>query len=183
MSPTPHQSNGDAELKHLRDMVSACMQCGTCSASCPNVASMDLTPRQMWRMLILGLIDEVLASKTFWYCSSCYSCSLRCPRGLSLTEAMAALKRLAAERDPAKQRANAAFYQAFIRNVRSFGRVQEPALMADYFLSMRDPLLPLSFTPLGLRLLSKGKLHPPSFEHKGRLTALFDKVEEMEGRI
>jgi len=43
-----------------------CIQCGTCTASCPAAPAMDLSPRQMWRMVNLGLTDEVLHSKTMW---------------------------------------------------------------------------------------------------------------------
>lgn len=167
-------------LDEVREMVRACMQCGTCTASCPNAASMDLTPRQMWRCLLFGFSAEVLASKTFWMCSACYSCTLRCPRGLPLTRAMAALKRLAAEHGPAAARRKGLFYQAFIDNVHKYGRVQEMDLMFHYFMAMRDPLLPLRFTPVGLKLLGKGKLHAPSGQHKGVLDDLFARVRELE---
>jgi heterodisulfide reductase subunit C len=168
-------------LDEVREMVRACMQCGTCTASCPNAASMDLTPRQMWRALLFGFTDEVLSSKTFWMCSACYSCTLRCPRGLPLTRAMAALKRLAAQHGPATARRKALFYQAFIDNVHKYGRVQEMDLMFHYFMAMRDPLLPLRFTPVGMKLLAKGKLHAPSGQHKGVLDDLFNRVRELEG--
>jgi len=32
-------------LATIRNMVSACIQCGTCTGSCPNAFAMDLTPR------------------------------------------------------------------------------------------------------------------------------------------
>lgn len=175
-----HGDRGDL-LDEVRDMVRACMQCGTCTASCPNAASMDLTPRQMWRMLLLGLTREVLESKTFWLCSACYSCTLRCPRGLPLTEAMAALKRLAAG-DAAAGGKHGVFYREFLRNVEKNGRVQETGFMLQYFLSMRDPLLPLEYGPLGLKLLRKGKLHLPQAGGGGKLAPLFDKVRHMEAR-
>jgi len=37
-------------LAPVRDMVSTCIQCGTCTGSCPNAFAMDLTPRQLWSM-------------------------------------------------------------------------------------------------------------------------------------
>ncbi|THB66387.1 MAG: 4Fe-4S dicluster domain-containing protein [Desulfovibrio sp.] len=168
-------------LAEVREMVAACMQCGTCSASCPNVDAMDMTPRRMWRLVLFGQEDAVLTSKTMFLCSSCYTCTLRCPRGLPLTSAIYALKRAAAERDERAVQKRHAFYKAFVDNVRTYGRVQESMLMTKYFLAMRDPFLPLGFTGLGLKLMAKGKLHGPSSKHKGRLTAIFDKVKEMEG--
>lgn len=168
-------------LAEAREMVMGCMQCGTCSASCPNAFAMDYTPRQLWRMLLLGQEREVLGSETIYLCSSCYACTVRCPRGLPLTEAMQTLKRLAWERLP-ETRPRAAFYRAFIENIRTYGRVQEFALMARYFAASRDPRLPLSFTAAGWRLLRKGKLHIPDATHKGLLTDIVDSAMPKEGR-
>ncbi|EGJ50193.1 4Fe-4S dicluster domain-containing protein [Desulfocurvibacter africanus] len=168
-------------LAEVREMVMGCMQCGTCGASCPNAFAMDYTPRQLWRLLLLGQEQEVLGSKTIYLCSSCYTCTVRCPRGLPLTEAMHALKRLAWERLP-QTRSRAAFYQAFVAHIRIYGRVQESALMARYFAKSRDPRLPLSFTAAGLRLLRKGKLHVPDASHKGMLKGVVDAAMPKEGR-
>ena len=76
-------------LNKVKQMVAPCIQCGTCSASCPNVAFMDFTPRQMWRMVLSDQLEDLFASKSFTMCSACYWCTLRCPRGLELTKAMA----------------------------------------------------------------------------------------------
>ncbi len=179
--PEAPPAAGAAALARIQDMVRACMQCGTCSASCPNAHAMDLSPRQMWRTLLFGLTREVLESRTFWLCSACYSCTLRCPRGLPLTEAMAALKRLAAAEDGSANRKKALFYQEFMHNVEKFGRVHETDLMLHYFLGMREPLLPLAYAPLGLKLLRKGKLHLAGGSQRGRLGPLFAKVRSMEG--
>jgi heterodisulfide reductase subunit D len=73
----------------------SCMQCGTCTASCPTAYAMDYTPRQLWQMMRLGMEEEVLNSQTFWLCTVCKSCQVRCPRGISLTDAMIALKEYA----------------------------------------------------------------------------------------
>ncbi|MGE4297964.1 MAG: 4Fe-4S dicluster domain-containing protein [Desulfovibrionaceae bacterium] len=176
----PPDARDRADLNAVRSMVAACMQCGTCSASCPNAHAMDSTPRRMWRMAIMGQLDQIMASKTFWLCSACYTCTLRCPRGLPLTDAMAALKRIASRRAAPKHRRSHAFYKAFMDNVRAHGRVQEAGLMFNYFLAVKDPLLPLSYTPLGLKMLMKGKLHPPTGAGSGKLEALFARVRAME---
>lgn len=174
-----------AALEDIRDTVRACMQCGTCTASCPNSHAMDISPRQMWRMLLMSdvdpsMTDEVLASRTFWMCSACYNCTLRCPRGLELTRAVYGLKRLARALGAPRADRRGAFYDSFTRNVRRYGRIQEMALMMRYFWARRDPTLPLKFTPMGLKMLAKGKLHTPSSEQRGRLDALFEKVAHIE---
>jgi len=168
-----------AALKQIRETAQACMQCGTCSASCPNAESMDFTPRRMWRLAQFGMWDDIFNSKTFWYCSTCYTCTLRCPRGLPLTETIGALKRLAAGQEV--HRKNSAFYRVFVDNVRKNGRVHETQLMTTYFRTMRDPRLPLRFMPLGLKLFKKGKVHlGGSKMGKGKLNALYEKIREME---
>ena len=58
---------------------------------------MDVTPRQVWRLLQLGLVDEVLNSKTFWLCTVCQSCQVRCRRGIDIKDAMVALKEWAVQ--------------------------------------------------------------------------------------
>jgi heterodisulfide reductase subunit D len=72
-----------------------CIQCGTCSASCPTAYAMDYTPRQLWKLIQLGLRDEVLNSRTFWLCTTCKACTVRCPRGIDLTQTMLMLKEYA----------------------------------------------------------------------------------------
>ena len=60
-------------LASVQEKVRACMQCGTCSGSCANSFAMDLTPRQVWRLVQLGELDEIFDSTTFYLCSACYS--------------------------------------------------------------------------------------------------------------
>jgi len=71
----------------------ACYQCGTCSAGCPYVEDMDLTPDEVIRYVILDR-KEVLNSKTIWLCSSCFTCTERCPRDLNITKIMEALRQI-----------------------------------------------------------------------------------------
>ncbi|MCS7178375.1 MAG: (Fe-S)-binding protein [Anaerolineae bacterium] len=69
-----------------------CMQCGTCSASCPTADLMDYSPRQLWELVRLGLRDVVMNSRTFWLCTQCYACSARCPRGILTSTTMRRLR-------------------------------------------------------------------------------------------
>ncbi len=168
----------------IREHIRACMQCGTCTGSCANSFAMDATPRQLWRMVQLGLVDEIFKSKTFSLCSSCYFCTLRCPRGLPLTVTIHALKQLAVARGTAEKK-GARFYRTFLDTVRRYGRVREMELMTRYFLAMKNPILPLSFTPLGMKLMIKGKISPemPKLFGPGKLDGIYSKVEELEARL
>ncbi|MCJ2165262.1 MULTISPECIES: 4Fe-4S dicluster domain-containing protein [unclassified Pseudodesulfovibrio] len=178
---SPATDEFQSVLKELKEAVGACMQCGTCTASCPNGFAMDVTPRRMWRMIQFGMLDQILESRTFWFCSSCYMCTLRCPRGLKLTAAMGALKRLASLNGSRQARKNGAFYSAFMEDVEALGRVQEMSLMNRFFFKRKDPTLPLSFVPVGMKMLAKGKLHMPSAKQRGVLAPMFAKAREMEG--
>ena len=44
-----------------------CIQCGTCTASCPNADTMNHTPSQLIAMARAGMRDEVLSSNAMWY--------------------------------------------------------------------------------------------------------------------
>lgn len=168
-------------LAPIRDMVSACIQCGTCTGSCPNAFAMDLTPRQLWYNILRGEKGTIFHSKTFSLCSVCYYCTLRCPRGLPLTEAMNALKQIAAKENLTPYKKSIRFYKSFMESVRRHGRVREMEFMTLYFMAMKNPLLPFRFAPLGIKLMGKGKVSVelPS-KGSGALEAIFRKVEELE---
>jgi heterodisulfide reductase subunit C len=70
-----------------------CYQCGTCSAGCPFVDDMDLSPDEVIRYVILDR-KEVLNSKTIWLCAACYACAERCPRDINITKIMEALRQI-----------------------------------------------------------------------------------------
>jgi len=173
--------SSEKQLEQIGDMIRSCIQCGTCTGSCPNAFAMDLTPRKLWRMVLLGQKEEIFKSKTFILCSSCYYCTLRCPRGLPLTEAMGALKQIASKEDLKPYKTSNRFYKSFMNSVRRHGRVREMEFMTLFFMSMKDPFLPLKFMPIGMKLMGKGKvsIEIPSKEPNA-LEAIFRKVEEME---
>jgi heterodisulfide reductase subunit C len=178
---TPQTGEHDA-LAQVREMVLPCIQCGTCSGSCPNEFAMDASPRMLWRMVLMGCTEDIFRSKTFSLCSACYLCSLRCPRGLPLTDAMAHLKRIGAHRQSSVHRASALFYDNFLKSVRRHGRLREMELMTLYFAQMKNPLLPFHFASLGLRLMRKGKLSlklPARGTRK--LEYLFCRAETLKG--
>ncbi|MBI9086274.1 MAG: 4Fe-4S dicluster domain-containing protein [Desulfobacterales bacterium] len=171
-------------MTEIGKMVQTCIQCGTCTGSCPNEFAMDITPRRLWRMVLMGQEDKIFKSKTFSLCSSCYCCTLRCPRGLPLTQAMAALKQVAADRKLSKYRQSTLFYTSFMKSVRRHGRVREMEFMTLYFTDMKNPALPFRFAGLGMRLMGKGKvaIQLPS-KGSGKLAAIFDKVKELESGL
>ncbi len=138
--------------------IDQCLQCGTCTASCPASAAMDYGPRAILAALRAGLLDRVLSSNTVWLCASCYSCSVRCPAGIPFTDVMYELKRLQVARRLSLRGANsAAMARSFVTAVDRYGRSAEMELLRRYFLATR-PLSALSQLPLGWRMLRRGRL-------------------------
>lgn len=70
------------------EKLGTCLQCGTCSSSCPTYFAMDTPPRKLWRMVSLGMKEEISKLSTFWLCTACNSCTVRCPRGIEVSESM-----------------------------------------------------------------------------------------------
>ncbi len=58
-----------------------CIQCGSCTGSCPVAHVMDITPRQIVALFRAGFLEDILRSRSIWICASCYACTVRCPRG------------------------------------------------------------------------------------------------------
>jgi heterodisulfide reductase subunit D len=80
------------------ERIVVCYQCGTCSGSCPTASEMDYNPRRILHMLRLGLGERVLNSRAIWLCTSCYSCTARCPREIRISDTMLGLRSLAVDR-------------------------------------------------------------------------------------
>jgi heterodisulfide reductase subunit C len=165
------------------EKVFSCIQCGTCTASCPTAHLMQYSPRKVFRLIQLGMKDELLKSDAFWYCTTCYSCTVRCPKGISITETMQALKRMAIEAGVEKKTNSSRFYKAFMATVRRNGRMQEVEVVTRWLLTT-NPFQAFGFTSMGIALLMRGKmpLIPHSIEGVGQVQAMFDKVDEIEAR-
>lgn len=142
--------------------LSHCIQCGTCSATCPVSLYMDHTPRRIIAMTRAGFKREVLASNTIWLCASCYSCTVDCPKQIHITEVMYALKRDAIESGVYPRRFPIPILaREFCAGVRRGGRSNEAQLLVRAFLKSA-PWKLVANAPLALRLMSRNRL--PLFE-------------------
>ena len=160
-----------------REKLLTCIQCGTCTASCPTAYAMDYTPRQLWRLVQLGLREDALNSRAFWLCTNCYSCTIRCPRGIQLTETMAALKRLAiSERVGGSEKARVShFYRSFMETVRRHGRNYEPELIVRFYLGT-NPVGLAGMAGIGWAMLRHHKMPilPSSEGDRAQVQAIFE---------
>ena len=159
------------------EKIPTCMQCGICAGSCPVSHEMDHTPRQLVRMVQLGLKNEVLSSNTIWICTSCFSCSVRCPRGIHPTELMETLKPMAIAQGLENKESK--FDTVFSGVVRKNGRASEFLLISKY--GIMEPGI-IKQLPFGISLFQKGKLPLSSYkmEDTKELDAIF-KLGENSG--
>lgn len=72
----------------------SCMQCGTCTGSCPSGRHTGLNTRKIIRDARKNKA-AVLSDDALWLCTTCYTCQERCPRGIPITDALLELRRLA----------------------------------------------------------------------------------------
>ena len=135
-----------------------CIQCGTCTASCPVSFAMDLTPRQVIAMFRAGAIEELLQSRTIWVCASCYQCTMRCPADIRITELLYAFKRIAIDRGifPRKFPVHV-FAQTFADMVKRHGRNYEVGLILRYFIRTH-PMGLIKRRRAGFALWRRGRL-------------------------
>jgi quinone-modifying oxidoreductase subunit QmoC len=134
-----------------------CIQCGTCSAACPVSGYMDATPRQLILLTRAGFKQEVLRSRTIWLCASCYACAVVCPKEISITDVMYALKRAAIQEGVYPRRFPIpVLAREFAKMVRARGRVTENRLAAKLFWKT-NWIAMLQSWRLGLQLLRTGR--------------------------
>jgi quinone-modifying oxidoreductase, subunit QmoC len=78
--------------------ISACFNCGNCTAVCPLSTEGASFPRRMIRYAQVGMEEELLGSKELWLCYFCGECSQTCPRQAEPGNFMAAARKYAIAR-------------------------------------------------------------------------------------
>lgn len=137
----------------------SCIQCGTCSGTCPLSIYMDYTPRRIIGLVREGFRAEALSSQTIWLCASCYSCAVQCPQDIHITDIMYSLKREAIQyrmypsRFPIPMLA-----REFYRLVTRHGR--NPDLWLVLRMALRsNPLILFSMVRTGWELFRTGRIY------------------------
>ncbi len=154
----------------------SCIQCGTCSATCPMAIYMDYTPRRLINLARAGFKQEVLASQTPWLCASCYACTVECPQQIAVTDIIYAIKRRALEEGQFPKRMPlAVLAREFFRAVRRRGRITESWLVFGLLVRTSGKRL-LGMSGLGLGLLRTGRfgLRPEGIRRRKQLRAVLD---------
>lgn len=172
------------EIHHLPGgkQIKNCIQCGTCSGSCPCSYAMDYTPRQLFAMIRTGLRDEVLKSMTIWICASCYMCTARCPKNIKITDVMYVLKSLAIkEKKYPKYVKGPVFNKIFANLVNNFGRVQETYLTTAYFI-LTNIFELIQQIPVAGKLFFQNRLplFPKKVKNLSQLQTIIRKIDQLE---
>jgi heterodisulfide reductase subunit C len=84
-------------------------------------------------MIILGEREEALNNLLVWKCVACYTCGTRCPNNIQTARINETLKQISKEAhfEPILPKI-AAFHDAFLRSISSFGRVNELEFIGLY---------------------------------------------------
>ncbi len=160
-----------------------CIQCGTCTASCPGADRWEYTPARVIAMIRAGMRKEVLSSGAVWHCLSCYSCTVRCPRGVKPTDLFHALEYLAyREGFVGRDARTPAMYRSFVKSIKENGRVHEFGMMRDFYMAT-GPFSALKSLPTGVGMFSHERLHiqPKKIKGINDLNRIIAKFHEVRG--
>ena len=133
---------------------SPCVQCGRCSSGCPVAFESPHTPRRILRFLQIGQIKTACKSPFPWLCAMCQACTVRCPRGVNISEIMLALRRIGQVQGWVTP---PYFYEAFKKMLTGKKKVSERRLGFTMALH-KIPLHPLEDALLFCRLWQRGKI-------------------------
>jgi len=135
-----------------------CIQCGTCSAVCPLSAYMDYTPRRLIAMTRAGCRDDVIHSVSPWACTTCYACTVECPKRIPITEIMHGLRRIALrERTYPRRFTTPVMTREFVDMITERGRSTESWISVKLYLRT-NPTQLLKNLPVAQRLVRQGRL-------------------------
>jgi heterodisulfide reductase subunit C len=120
-------------------------------------------------MIGADLKEEVLATNTFWYCASCYHCTVRCPSGIDIAELMYGLKRYSMWKSQHQEGLiGPVFSETFVKTIVNSGRSYEPVLASSYLFTY------------GVRELLQEAQTATSLMLKGRLPVLLPRIKRLE---
>ena len=165
-----------SELSH--QPVARCYYCLRCSAGCPSAYAMEYTPAQILRLVQLGQKEALLRSSAIWLCIGCETCGTRCPNEIHAGAVIDTLRQMAIERGVAPGEGRVyRLHQAFLDNLRIWGRLHELTMLMEYKLLSRDLFSDLD---MGLDMFLKGKIHPLPKRIQGmaEIKRLFQMKEE-----
>jgi heterodisulfide reductase subunit C2 len=162
--------------------INKCIQCGTCTGSCPVSYMMDITPREVIALFRAGDMESILNSRTIWICASCYSCTVRCPMGIKVTDILYALKRTAMDKGLFPENFPVhALSKSFVSVMNRFGRSYEAGLIMLYYLKT-NPMKLLGLLPFTWRMMQKKRISwfPHKLKNQKQFAVLMKEAQLLE---
>jgi len=162
--------------------LAACLQCAKCTAGCPVSARADIKPHVLVRLVQMGQRDEVLSSRMIWECTSCQTCTTRCPQKVDIAALTDALRRLSRAAGKVVGGTTVpTFNDIFLRTIRRLGRMYEMGLMTSFKLRTGNLMADVDKFPM---MLAKRKLAllPPHVRGAAERKRLFERARRASER-
>ncbi len=148
--------------------IGCCIQCGKCTAGCPVAEDVPFMPNQVIQLIRMNDLETLLAAPTFWYCSSCQTCSTRCPLDIDIAAVMNTLRLLVIDQGHTPAETDVATVnKVFMRSLNAHGRVFELGVVMNKNIRTGHPFRDAG---LGPAMFAKGKIsiRPHNIEKKNR---------------
>jgi len=105
-----------------------------------------------------GARDDVLHSVSPWVCTSCYACTVECPKRIPITDIMHALRRISLrEKTYPRRFTTPVMTRAFVEMIHDRGRSTESWISMKLYLKT-NPAKLIKNAGIGQRLVRQGRL-------------------------
>ncbi len=91
-----------------------CVQCGTCTGSCPAALTSKLNVRKSMHKITVSNDIVIPPDSELWSCTTCSTCKNRCPRGISPLDVMIDLRSSMVEKGAIPSRIRDALESVYI---------------------------------------------------------------------
>ncbi|MEM2561602.1 MAG: hypothetical protein QXT06_04655 [Candidatus Bathyarchaeia archaeon] len=81
------------------EIVSKCIECGLCTVRCIFSSEMTIPIRKIFKAICYGE-ESILETKDIWICTACFSCNVKCVRGINIPKVIGALRKLRLRKGP-----------------------------------------------------------------------------------
>ena len=156
----------------------SCYQCAKCSSGCPVASRGDLKPHEVVRLVQTNQRQALLASRFIWECTSCQTCTTRCPQQVNLAGMIDSLREMSRRLGSVGLSiAVPVFNEIFLDAVRNRGRILELDLMLRFKLRTRRFFQDLEKAPM-MFWKDKLALSAPQVGGKAERKAMFRRAAE-----
>lgn len=164
-----------------RVKIHECYQCGKCSAGCPMAHTMDIMPRQLVQYMKLGMMDEILESRTIWMCAACHTCVERCPHNIDIPSLMEYSRQEAKRKNIVSVKEVDKFNTIFLENVHVLGKSQEVVLEGLYNVTTGNLLQNMESVP---HMLKTKMVRPEinTVKNRREVTDLMDRAKKEDAK-